>query len=157
MKSKLTYTLQDIHKVYKKDMKGSSSVLQNSKVYIKAMKEVLWELARMIIVDRYTFVIKRAGKIRIRQRMTKFPRMTDYSRLRETGKIYRHTNTHTGSKYFYWFWDKEKPDCYFTNQVYYKFKPVRDEKNRQVGTRGLAAWIFKCASDPKLKDYTALS
>lgn len=68
-------------------------------------------------------------------------------------------NKHTNGYFFRYLWMQTKPflgtnaeECYLGM---YTFRPWSDKGRREIGQRGLSAWIQKCANDPTIKDYDA--
>lgn len=148
------WTITDSYIPYKKEV---GELAMEMKLYIKVLKEVMWELSKTII--RYVRKINlpyRLGELSIKKRKNNreyTKQRLDYKYYNETKKILYHCNTHTNKYYFFWDWDNKT--AFFTNKSYYKFIPARGN-DRIVGKRGLADWIKKCASDPNIKDYDCL-
>lgn len=158
-KKHLTYTVSDFYNDYKKERKDLNVCLSRS-VFIKVVKQALREIAKLIIREKFHFRLPfMMGVIRIQKkhRPSELDHCSiDFNKTKKIGKTVRHLNTHSNGDYFKWKWEKTRRTCYFTNQGFYTFRAVRDEYEREIGTRGLAAWVKKCSKDPYMKDYTAL-
>jgi hypothetical protein len=139
-----SYTITDSYKLYKGPM--------SKKVYIKVLKDFFWELSLIMIRKKYIFKYQNLGKFSIVKGVTSSNhKCLDYKYYNDTGKKVILTNIHTDGKKFRFKW-VYKNFYKTTNLKFYTFKPVRGE-DRQIGKRGLAAWIKRCSEDPRLKDY----
>lgn len=121
--------------------------------YIKLLKDFFWEISYIIIRKNYYFKLPGMGKILIKKYKCPSKNLNyDYKLYNETGLKKKLLNLHTDGFYFRFKWEYTcKQD---NNLRYYKFKSIRGE-DKQIGARGLAAWIKKCSVDPTLKDYDA--
>jgi hypothetical protein len=151
-----TYSISDFYKSYEKERKTWDKRL-TKKEYVDITKEFFFELSSIIIRETYSFKFPyRMGTIRIKKLKSKpsDKMRIDWAKTKKIGKVVRHINMHTDGKTFKWYW--EKPRFSILNQSYYTFKATRDEKRKQIGTRGLANYIKECSVDPYKKDYNCL-
>lgn len=151
-KLKLTYTISDFYKDYKK-----TGVVPLTKAqYTTICKSFLEEVSLAIIREKYEFRIpSRLGFLRVVKRKAK-NKAVDFVNTKKYGKTIRHHNFHTDQYYFTFKWMKGGSYCYFTNKSYYSFSVVDDKRRRKIGRRGLAQWIQTCATDPTKKDYDTI-
>lgn len=153
---KNVWTITDSYILYKREV-GDAAL--DSKIYVKLLKEIFWELSKDII--RHIKNVKlphRLGDIGIRKRKncrTYTKQRIDFKHFNETGEIIYHCNNHTNKYYFFWNWDNSLSKALFTNKNFYKFTPARGN-DKVIGSRGLGAWIKYCSEDPTVKDYDAL-
>lgn len=155
--SKKTWTLSDSYELYKEEV-GDLAI--DRKLYLKAFKEIFWELSKSIIQERLTIKFPyRLGFFSIRKRKNNKNRekqRIDYKYYNETGKIKYHNNLHSNQYHFFWDWDVYNTYANFTNKSFYKFIANRGN-DYIIGKRGLKAWILKCSEDPMVRDYDVLT
>src|SRR6188508_1551603 len=120
---KLVWTVTDSYIPYKKEVK---ELALEKRLYIKLVKEVLWELAKSIIRERITVRMPyRLGPVGIRKRKNNKDynkQKIDFKHYNETGKIIYHTNKHTDGYHFFWDWDLRSKYAHFTNKNLYEFQ-----------------------------------
>lgn len=155
-KKELLYTTSDFYSEYKESRKDFPVEISKAQ-YNAILKDFFKELATAIIQKRYQFKIPyKMGFILIRKnRVSPQKKAIDWKRTKEEGKIVRHNNLHTDGYCFRWSWRKNNSYCSFKNSRFYTFEPTLDKHNREIGTRGLAAWIKKCAYSNDMKPYDA--
>lgn len=143
---RLTYTIYDFYESF--DEKDKI----DKKIFISLVKEFFELYFKKIVVDRKRYKLPyNLGVHRIKKRKLKsyiIPKI-DFNATKKLGKTVYHLNKHTNGYYFRWFWDKE--EARFKNKSFYTFELTK--KN----TTFLANEIIKCAKDPYLKDYDALT
>lgn len=141
---KKTKTVVDFAKNYAKETKYNTLP---QKTYIAICKLFLKKLSLAIIRDPYICQLPYAlGTIYIAMKKTS-KRPVDFKVFNETGIVQPYRNFHTFGNSFSFKWSKKT--AIFKNKNLYYFKPIRDELNREVGSRGLAQWIKDCARNNK--------
>lgn len=142
----LTYTIYDFYHTYPLKDKIDKST------YININKEFFEELFKKIVIERKRFTLPlNLGLHRIKKRKitSKVKPRLDFNKTKLLGVKVYHTNKHTNGYYFRWFWDKERAK--FKNKSFYTFELTK--KN----TLALAKEIIRCAKDPYVRDYDALT
>lgn len=145
----LTYTIGDFYYDYKKVGKYSR------KEFIAVLARVLEILRDEIIENRVHFNMPHVrGKICIRKyklnKRALNSHRIDWDKTKKLNRKIYHLNLHTDAYFFRWVWMRGPRITMAKNEIFYSFKPVR------AATRGLAAHIKRCASDPEIKDYDVL-
>jgi|JI9StandDraft_1071089.scaffolds.fasta_scaffold55658_2 hypothetical protein len=142
---KLTYTIYDFYQNYDEKNK-----IPKEK-YIAVLKDFFATVAKKVIVDRKQVEFPHAlGTHRIqkvKQNMSKTPRI-DFNKSKIYGTRIYHLNNHSSGFYFKWRWNKYP--SVVKNKKMYIFELTK--KNALL----LAKEIFRCNSDPYIKDYDAL-
>lgn len=143
---RLTYTIYDFYETYEYKDKI------DKKVFIDLIKDFFSLYFEKIVVERKRYKLPYGlGTHRIKKRKLKGcirPKI-DFNATKKLGKTVYHLNKHTNGYYFRWFWDKD--GVRLKNKSFYLFELTK--KN----TTFLAKEILKCAKDPYLKDYDALT
>lgn len=153
MPKELTLRVGDFYKSYKESR--DSKFRLSKREYTDIIRLFFTLLAKEIIRGYIWNLPYRMGRIMITKKRLLFDKKPiDWNETRKQGKIVRHRNLHTDGYSFKWTWLKPRRRI-FRNGRFYYFQPVCDKHNREVGSRGLAAWIKKCANDPSLRPFDA--
>lgn len=143
---RLTYTIYDFYETF--ELKDKI----DKQTFINLAKDFFSFYFERIVVQRKRYKLPSGlGVHRIKKRKLKAsikPKI-DFYTTKKIGKTVYHLNKHTNGYYFRWFWDKE--GVRFKNKAFYNFELTK--KN----TTYLAKEILRCAKDPYLKDYDALT
>lgn len=173
-KVKITSSLQDAYKLYKRDYKDI-----NKRLYLDIAYDLMITISDMVIRESLEYKMPaRLGMLRIRKTTPKlkikngridvntnvidWKATIDYweeeygtrdrRKLKtiEGKRVIFQTNKHTNGEVMRWFWDRFT--CRATNYMVYTFKPVKGGifNDKYTGRLGLAAWI---KSDEKTNDY----
>lgn len=117
------------------------------KIYVDVCKLFLHKLSSAIIREPYICQLPYAlGTIYVAMKETS-KRNLDFGIFNKTGIVTPYRNFHTFNKSFKFVWSKK--NAMFKNKNIYYFKPIRDELDRKIGSRGLAQWIQDCARNNK--------
>jgi hypothetical protein len=178
-KYKVTKTISDIVRAYKKEMKSS-----DSKIDDKTIKGILYELNKTIsdLIIRESFEYKipyklgflrikksdlnlklKDGRIDVSRNIIDWKATLDYweekygtrnrkelKKIPNKKRIFQ-TNESTNGEIMRWFWDKSFMSV--KNRTVYFFDPVKggtDSEGKLVGRHGLRDWIY---SNEKKNDY----
>jgi len=171
---KITSSLQDAYKLYKKEYKDI-----DKRLYLDIAYELMITISNMIITESLEYKMpSRLGFLRIRKSTLKlkikngkidinkniidwgatwkyweseYPNLSRKDIIAIKGKkVMFQTNRHTNGEVMRWFWDRIT--CKVPNKTVYMFKPVKGGifNNKYTGRLGLAKWI---KSDEKTNDY----
>lgn len=156
-KKHLTYTLSEIYKIYVKERPDWTHIPDRAH-WLRIAKKILFKLNLLMIRENLVFKVPgRLGKLGIRKYKNTNKFHIDWKQSRALNKTIYHLNRHSGGYHFRWYWDRRsRSGCSFTNMSFYVFKPTDDKIRREVGKRGLAAWIKELSEDPYRKDYDCL-
>ncbi len=143
---------RDFYKEYSKQIESPLTYKQFCLVF-----EVIKRIVRLTITDAFSFKIpERLGFLKVcRVGKVKPYHRLDFKTSKERKKFIPHLNLHSNGDLFRFFWDKKHNYASFKHKIYYSFKIIRDERNRYIGKRGLAAYIKKVNNDPNLPNFVA--
>lgn len=121
------------------------------KTYMGVAKRFFLLYSEAIIKENFRAIMPYGlGELFIKERKSKKPSF-DFGSYNKTGVLKRYTNLHTFGRAFSFFWKRRTANCRY--KTFYRFRPVPDKTDRQVGSRGLSNWINKLKE--KNIDYTA--
>lgn len=96
------------------------------------------------------------GRFGIEKAKGDIKRRVDFNQTRLQGRTIYHSNLHTDCYYFRFVWRRSRTHRNMNAGIkFYKFVPSQDQARREIGKRGLAAWIKECSKDPFKRDYDA--
>jgi hypothetical protein len=143
---RLTYTIYDFYESFEAKDKI------DKEVFINLIKDFFTLYFEKIVIERKRYKLPHhLGTHRIKKRKLSsyiHPKI-DFNSTKKLGKTVYHLNKHTNGYYFKWYWDKD--NIRLKNKSFYIFELTK--KN----TTSLAKEIIRCAKDPYLKDYDALT
>lgn len=141
---KLTYTIYDFYHDF------PDKEISKDK-YIAILKDFYEMLTKKVIVDRKRATLPLNLEVHRIQKLKKplksNPRI-DFNKSKIYGTRVYHLNYHSSGFYFRWYW--ERKNSLIKNKKLYKFELTK--KNTLL----MAKEIFRCNSDPYIKDYDAL-
>lgn len=171
---KITSSLQDSYKLYKREYKDI-----DKRLYLDIAYELMITISDMVIRESLEYKLpSRLGSVRIRKSIPKlkikngkidlnknikdwdatwkywnsqYPGLSRKEIKAIKGKkVIFQTNKHTNGEVMRWYWDKLT--CKVINHKIYCFKPVKGGvfNDKYTGRLGLAKWI---KSDDKTNDY----
>ena len=151
-----TLTLRDIYRDYEQNAQPGEKIL-SYKDWKRIMLKALYKVSLAII--RENLILKLDGSIGVigvEKAKGNAIRRVDFNLTRQLGKTMFHANLHTDCYYFRFVWRRKRQNSYLNPFVRtYKFTAVQDQARREVGKRGLAAWVKHCSTNPYIKDYDA--
>lgn len=140
---RLTYSVYDFYQDYEGEISKED--------YIGIVKDFYDLMFKNTLVDRKISKLpKSLGEFRMKKvkiSKNKKPRI-DFNKTKLYGKKVYHLNTHSMGFYFKWFWDKKNRSV--KNKGLYEFNLSKQN------TLKIAKEIFRCNTDPYIKDYDAL-
>jgi hypothetical protein len=155
-KKHLTITPADLYLRYVDDKEGDRYVLSYNK-WKSIIFTFLEEVYKLMIRENLVYDLPHGmGRMGIVKKKSSIRKRIDYAATKQHNKLIFHRNLHTDGYYFCFIWLRGKRFRRKGENIkYYKFFPVLDAKNKQIGARGLAAWVKECANNPFIKDYDA--
>lgn len=150
----VTLTLPDIHKLYQKDTRLKEKPILNRKLYREVIEFMFKQIWKEIYESNWIFTAPlRFGQFYVKQSEKKDGKgyYIDWQETRKQGKVVKKYNAHTGGLSFFVKWNKVL--CKLSNRNFYQFNPYRGSEKEMAGSRGLSAWVKKCANDPYIQDF----
>lgn len=151
-----TVTTRDLYIHYLENQEPGEFTLDYEK-WKKVIYSVHYLVSRLIITDNIILKLEYSlGYYGIEKAKGSERRRVDFNQTKKLGRTVYHSNLHTDCYYFRFAWRKKRTNMHLnTNLKFYKFTPIQDQERREIGKRGLANWVKRCATDPFIKDYDA--